>query len=119
MADVLAPVRTRRGTFAPGSSGCPGGRRGLPGDVRQQLEEVAPEAVARLVELIRSDDERVALAASVALLDRLYGKPPVAVDATISKATDIGQAHLRALEEIAARRREQLADIGQGVPVKY
>ena len=35
----------------------------------------APRAIQRVIELIGSDDERVALAASVAILDRAYGKP--------------------------------------------
>lgn len=109
MPDVPTPVRTTRGTFAPGQSGNPGGRVGLPADIRARLEAAAPEAVDRLIELVRSEDDRVALAASEALLSRLFGKPAQAVDATITKQTDIGQAHLRILQELAATREARLA----------
>lgn len=109
MAEVLVPVRTNTGRFAPGVSGNPGGRVGLPSDLRRQLEDAAPQAVARLVELLDCDDPRVVLAASEALLSRLYGRPAQAVDATITKQTDIGQAHLRALEEIKQRHAARLA----------
>lgn len=108
MADILPPARTNSGRFAPGVSGNPGGRVGLPGDLRQQLEEGAPLAVARLVTLVGSEDERVALAASEALLSRLYGRPAQAVDATITKQNDIGQVHLQILKDIADRRNARL-----------
>jgi hypothetical protein len=108
MADIPPPLRIPGGRFAPGRSGNPGGRVGLPGDLRQQLEDGAPMAVARLVELIGAADERVALAASEALLSRLYGRPAMAVDATITKQTDIGQAHLKILQDIAVRRVARL-----------
>lgn len=109
MADVLTPVRTHNGRFAPGTSGNPGGRVGLPGELRQQLEEAAPQAVARLVQLLDCDDPRVVLAAAETLLSRLYGRPAQAVDTTLTKQTDIGRAHLQALEEIRQRRDLRLA----------
>ncbi|MEI8180666.1 hypothetical protein [Aestuariivirga sp.] len=43
--------------FGPGVSGNPGGRVGLLGDLRQQLEDGAPVVVARVVELIGAADE--------------------------------------------------------------
>ena len=36
-------TRAEGGRFAPGSSGNPGGRRGLPADVRMQLEAALPK----------------------------------------------------------------------------
>ncbi len=48
------------------------------------------------------------MAASEALLSRLYGRPAMAVDATITKQTDIGQAHLAALKDIQERRDRML-----------
>jgi hypothetical protein len=42
-----------------------------------------PDAIERLVELMSSENERVALSAAQALLDRGFGKPQQSVDATV------------------------------------
>lgn len=61
--------------FKPGQSGNPSGNKGTDyGDVIRLAREASPRAIQRLVELMESDDERVALLASQALLDRAYGK---------------------------------------------
>lgn len=57
----------------------------MPHDVRLVLEMAAPGAVHTLVDLLRSDDERVRLEAAKTILDRLYGKPSQSVDATITQ----------------------------------
>jgi hypothetical protein len=49
--------------------------------------------------------------ASNAILDRLYGKPAQTVDAKV-ETTSIQEAHLRALQDIQARRRERLLELG-------
>ena len=108
MTDVPT-VRTTRGTFAPGVSGNPGGRVGLPAEIRERLEAGVPEAVDRLIELVRSEDERVALAASEALLSRLYGRPPQTLEAKV-ETTSIQQAHLQVLMDIQERRKARLAE---------
>jgi|GEM_PF-6270852 len=100
-------ARAEDGRFAPGSSGNPGGRRGLPADIRAQLEAALPKAVARLVQLVESTDERVAQSAIDALLSRLYGRPSVAVDATVTGVTPSWELHLEARKELAARKRER------------
>ena len=104
-------TRVEGGRFAPGSSGNPGGRRGLPADVRMQLEAALPKAVARLVQLIDSKDERVAQSAIDALLSRLYGRPSVAVDATVAGSPQTWQLHLEALEELAQRSKQKQRNI--------
>jgi hypothetical protein len=40
----------------------------------------SPRALARIVELMESDDERVAMAASKEILDRAFGRPGAAED---------------------------------------
>jgi len=61
--------------FPKGVSGNPGGRpKGL-AVVERLARERGPAAIERLTELMGSGDERVALTACVALLDRGYGKP--------------------------------------------
>ena len=102
---VPAPIRNQLGRFAPGASGNPGGREGLPSELRERLEAGAPAAVERLIELIQSDDERIALAASETLLARLYGRPAQNTE-TKTEAGSIQQAHLQALQDLAFRRRK-------------
>ena len=102
---TATPARSANGTFAPGHSGNPGGRIGLPADLREALERAAPKAVSRLVELVASKDGKLALAACEALLSRLYGKPHLAVDATVSRGADFAAMHLAALKELNDRAR--------------
>lgn len=61
--------------FVKGQSGNPGGRPKAEQEVLAVAREHGPEAVRKLVELSKSQDERVSLAACNALLDRAYGKP--------------------------------------------
>ena len=63
------------GQFRKGVSGNPGGRPRVSGEVRELAQSKAPRAFERLVELMESKDQRVAMAASNAVLDRAYGKP--------------------------------------------
>jgi hypothetical protein len=108
-------ARTPRGYFAPGVSGNPQGRPPLPREMKEVLESAAPRAIARLIELIESDDERVAAACANSVLDRLYGKPTQVTDAKV-ETTSIQAAHLRVLQEIQARRESRLAaSVGEAV----
>jgi len=66
---------TNGGQFQKGKSGNPGGRPLVCGEVRELAQSKAPRAFKRLVELMESKDQRVAMAASNAVLDRAYGKP--------------------------------------------
>jgi hypothetical protein len=61
--------------WKPGQSGNPSGHSGEYGDAMWLARQAAPSAVLRLVELIHSDDERVAAVACNAILDRAFGKP--------------------------------------------
>jgi hypothetical protein len=61
--------------WKPGQSGNPSGNSGEYGDAMRLARQAAPSAVLRLVELIHSDDERVAAVACNAILDRAFGKP--------------------------------------------
>ena len=79
----------------------------MPPEVRKALEAGSEDAAKRLVALIKSPDERIALLASQALLDRLYGKAAQAVDKTVTTTTVQAQ-HLNILMELQARRDEAL-----------
>lgn len=70
-----------------GQSGNPDGRRRLPEDLRAcmtlamgKAQAVTPEAIDRLIQLMKSDDERVALKACEVLLMRAMGAPVVVVE---------------------------------------
>ncbi|MEW5705127.1 MAG: hypothetical protein AB1781_11175 [Pseudomonadota bacterium] len=66
--------------WAKGVSGNPSGRKKIPTDVRDLAVKNTPRAFARIVELIESKDERVALMAAKEIIDRAYGKPAAADD---------------------------------------
>lgn len=111
--DILPPSKSGQGRFQKGVSGNPGGRPAMAPEVREALEGASERAAQRLVELVDSDDPRVALMASNAILDRLYGKPAQTVDAKV-QTTDVGAMHLQILQEIAERRSAQLATEEKG-----
>ena len=66
--------------FQPGQSGNPGGRPKEDSEVKALARTAGPEAIEKLLELMRGDDRRTALAAAQALLDRGFGKPSQAVE---------------------------------------
>lgn len=70
----LVGVATR---WKPGQSGNPGGvtNRALAEATRRLAREHAPDAMQRVIDLMRSPDDRVALAAANSVLDRALGKP--------------------------------------------
>jgi hypothetical protein len=94
-----APVkRDAHGHLLPGSRLNPGGRpRGVIEEVRERLGPHTAEFCTALVELVRSPNEATRLAAVREFFDRLVGKPPVAVDTTVTKV-DIGALYLQALK---------------------
>ncbi len=61
--------------WKPGQSGNPTGLSGAYGEAISLARLAAPDAVRRLVELMHSDDERVAVVACNSVLDRALGKP--------------------------------------------
>lgn len=101
-----APVkRDACGHLLPGSRLNPGGRpRGVIEDVRERLGPYTAEFCAALAELVRSPNEATRLAAIREAFDRLLGKPPIAVDSTVSKV-DIGALYLQAMQQVNRAKR--------------
>ena len=81
MGDALRPGnRTAKGRFAKGHSGNPGGLPTIVAECKSLALSHCPRAIERLSELIESSDERVAVAAATAILDRGIGKPAQPVE---------------------------------------
>lgn len=73
----------RNGTsFKKGVSGNPGGRPKVLEDVKLMAREHGKDAFKTVVALLKSTDERVALAAAQEVMNRAYGKPTQYMDVT-------------------------------------
>jgi Trp operon repressor len=67
--------QSRANRWRPGQSGNPSGHSGAYGEAMKLAQQAAPFAVRRLIELMDSEDERVAAVACNSILDRAFGKP--------------------------------------------
>jgi hypothetical protein len=92
--------RNAKGHWLPGQSANPGGR---PRD-ELRLAELAraytEEAVATLVDIMRTGEPSDRVRAATALLDRGYGKPAQEARLTV-ETVDLGQLHLQAVRELS------------------
>src|ERR1700720_3815100 len=61
--------------FPKGKSGNPGGRTKQFAQYQRLCREASPEAARRLIELMQSEDERVALMAADKVFERAWGRP--------------------------------------------
>ena len=59
------------------------------GDLNDRSVAKAPEALAVLVRCLQSSDDRIAMLAAQAILDRGYGKPVQQVDANINEESSV------------------------------
>ena len=66
--------------FVKGQSGNPRGRPKVDFEVRAAARLHGEAAVRKLVEIMQGDDNRLALSAAQALLDRGFGKPAQSVE---------------------------------------
>lgn len=70
----MSSLASRGRPFEPGKSGNPKGRTPLSHDIKTLAKKKTKEAFEKIVELMESKDERVALAACKEVLDRAYGR---------------------------------------------
>lgn len=70
-------MRDTDGRFLPGKSGNPGGRPRVIGHVRDMAQRHAQDAIEVLAEIMKDQESPASarIAASVALLDRGFGRP--------------------------------------------
>ncbi len=94
--------------FKKGQSGNPGGRPRDVAEVRELAREHCPEAIEKLVEHMRGDDARMSIQASMALLDRGYGKPHASIEHSGNLTLTYDQAVLALLEgeDVGSTRSE-------------
>jgi hypothetical protein len=94
--------------WQPGTSGNPGGLPPVIRAVRLLASERAPRAVQRLAELLESTDDRIALAAAIALLDRA-GVTPLQIDVQLGSRMPLLDDPLEVPEMDAAEVRRLAA----------
>ena len=81
--------------FKKGQSGNPGGRVGVPAEVRDLARRHSTEAIERLIHWMKSDDGRISVAAANALLDRGFGRPAQLIDLSV----DVMSRRIRELSD--------------------
>jgi hypothetical protein len=77
-AEISMATAKKRGPgrpFLPGRSGNPGGRPKRDPEADAILRGAVPSAVTKLIDLLASKNEKIALAAVNAVLDRAWGRP--------------------------------------------
>ena len=109
--------------FKKGTSGNPAGKlKGTLNKVVPEIREAAkahgPAALLKLVSLIKSKDERVAITACTAILDRGYGRPAQNVD--VKGGFDIVVEIVRFIEGTGPTIEGEIAEpvAAEALPVK-
>lgn len=99
-ASTSASRRPGRNLWKPGQSGNPSGRPRHPDDLPAICREHTREAIDRLVQIMRAEDDGRALAAIDQLLNRGWGRPitPVVTDQPVES---LSLLHLIAAKRIA------------------
>jgi hypothetical protein len=77
--------------WKPGKTGNPSGKATLYYECLKLCRTLSPDAVQRLIELMRSDDDRVSYMSCVALLERAWGRSTAVYDPA---ADQDGQAQI-------------------------
>jgi hypothetical protein len=96
------PPALAANVWKPGQSGNPAGHSGVYGDALKLARQAAPDAIRRLIELTQSEDERVAIVACNAILDRAFGK--------VKPATEDKDPEVARIEAMTIEERYKLVD---------
>src|SRR5215831_14256065 len=98
--------------WRPGVSGNPGGRRGVPKDVRDLAKKHTKAAIATLARIMDGADERAAAFAADKLLCRGWGAPVQPVQGELHVMHSIAAGILEARERLRLAR-------GQTVTIEH
>jgi hypothetical protein len=106
-------MKPRGRPFAKGQSGNPGGRPKELRDIVELARSHGPEAIKTLADVMNNDQAPPAarVAASTAILDRGYGKPPQTIDANVNMMDNLSDAELAGLVSALDALREDEGDI--------
>ena len=95
-SEISAKTRGAGKPFVKGQSGNPSGRpKGNP-EVKEILKAASVDAAKRLVELSQSNNEKIALPATVEILNRTEGKPRESVSMNVNGGLDV-RAQIRSV----------------------
>ena len=92
----------------PGQSGNPGGKSKKLEEIRSLAKDRSRRALERIIELVESDDEKVALMAAKEVLDRAWGKPTQTLETNVSFAGEF-ETFIRSLNERQTKTIEHVA----------
>ncbi len=120
-AEAISENRPPAGRFRKGVSGNPGGRPKQAVRVQELARKHTKSAIDTLARCMASEDERVQVAASVALLDRAWGKPAQALTGadgqalSLSILIDLGRAAAQVQEkQLAGEQTLQIPEVTNG-----
>ena len=105
----------RSSRWQPGQSGNPGGLPPIIRGVRLLAAQRAPRAIHRLSELVESTDDRIALAAAVALLDRA-GVTPLEIQVQLGSRMPLLDDPLDLVPEMDAAEVARLTNAPWAAP---
>jgi hypothetical protein len=108
----ILPPALAANRWQPGQSGNPSGHNGEYGQAMKLARQAAPDAVRRLIELMNSEDERVAAVACNSILDRALGKPKAVEEGKTDMETRLAnmtrEQRLQYLQELLEPLRQPL-----------
>ena len=84
--------------FESGKSGNPGGRPKVVHEVRELAQQHTTTAIECLVRAMSNPDDRVAIAAASALLDRAVGRPRQATELSGPEGEPLAKPHMSDME---------------------
>ena len=111
--------RTGNGRFQKGGIRNPGGRPKLPAEMREMFQAKSQEALDVLIRCLQSGDDRVAMMAAQAILDRGYGKPMQSIDADVTEDGGSVRYYVEIPEKAQRRSNGWRASGGRAPSVRW